>query len=125
MMKYYAKLDRLGYNVLDLFELGLELEPGMLRQYFRKDMNSLRLLHYPSQAPDDSGVISARAPIPTRTRSRSSRKTTTAVWKFATAKVTGFRCRRSPIRSCSTSRSAQSVDRRHLLLDVHACQPFG
>lgn len=62
MMKYYTKLDRLAYNVLDLFELGLELEPGMLRQYFRKDMNSLRLLHYPSQAPDDSGVnLGARA----------------------------------------------------------------
>jgi isopenicillin N synthase-like dioxygenase len=32
MMSYYAKIDRLGYNVLDLFELGLELEPGTLRQ---------------------------------------------------------------------------------------------
>src|SRR5580693_4200929 len=40
MMRYYALLDRLGYQVLDLFELGLELEPGTLRQYFRKDMNS-------------------------------------------------------------------------------------
>jgi len=58
MMAYYAKLDRLGYEVLDLFELA----PGALRQYFRKDMNSLRLLHYPSQAPDDSGInLGARA----------------------------------------------------------------
>jgi isopenicillin N synthase-like dioxygenase len=62
MMSYYAKLDRLGYDVLDLFEIGLELEPGTLRRYFGKDMNSLRLLHYPAQAPDDSGVnLGARA----------------------------------------------------------------
>jgi len=28
MMSYYAKVDRLGYDVLDLFEIGLELEPA-------------------------------------------------------------------------------------------------
>jgi isopenicillin N synthase-like dioxygenase len=40
----------------------LELEPGTLRQYFSKDMNSLRLLHYPAQSPDDSGInLGARA----------------------------------------------------------------
>lgn len=62
MMSYYAKIDKLGYRVLDLFETGLELKPGTLRQYFSKDMNSLRLLHYPAQKPDDSGVnLGARA----------------------------------------------------------------
>jgi isopenicillin N synthase-like dioxygenase len=54
MMRYYAQLDRLGYALLELFELGLELEPGTLKAYFAKDMNSLRLLHYPPQAPDDA-----------------------------------------------------------------------
>jgi isopenicillin N synthase-like dioxygenase len=54
MMAYYEPLDRLGYALLDLFELGLELAPGTLRQYFAKDMNSLRLLHYPPQSPDDT-----------------------------------------------------------------------
>ncbi len=62
MMAYYAQIDRLGYAVLELFELGLELAPSTLKRYFAKDMNSLRLLHYPAQAPDDSGInLGARA----------------------------------------------------------------
>ena len=54
MMAFYELMDRLGYAVLDLFELGLDLTPGTLKQYFAKDMNSLRLLHYPPQSPDDA-----------------------------------------------------------------------
>jgi isopenicillin N synthase-like dioxygenase len=62
MMAFYAKADALGYQLLDLFELGLELEAGTLKQYFKKDMNSLRLLHYPPQDPDDaSEQLGARA----------------------------------------------------------------
>ena len=55
MMAYFARMDTLGYELLDLFELGLELAPGTLKQFFAKDMNSLRLLHYPAQPPDDPG----------------------------------------------------------------------
>ena len=62
MMAFYAQMDRLGYAVLDLFERGLELAPGALKRYFAKDMNSLRLLHYPPQDPDDaSEQLGARA----------------------------------------------------------------
>jgi isopenicillin N synthase-like dioxygenase len=53
MMAYYEKVDALGYRLLDLFETGLDLAPGTLTPYFAKDMNSLRLLHYPPQDPDD------------------------------------------------------------------------
>jgi isopenicillin N synthase-like dioxygenase len=52
MMAYYDKLSELGYALLALFEESLELPPGRLRQFFAKDMNSLRLLHYPPQALD-------------------------------------------------------------------------
>jgi isopenicillin N synthase-like dioxygenase len=55
MMAYFARMDTLGYELLDLFELGLELAPGTLKQFFAKDMNSLRLLYYPAQPPDDPG----------------------------------------------------------------------
>src|SRR5579862_6927207 len=43
MMAYYAKVNALGYELLDLFELSLDLAPGQLQQFFKKDMNSLRL----------------------------------------------------------------------------------
>lgn len=62
MMRYYDVIDVLGYELLNLFELGLELPEGALRQYFAKDMNSLRLLHYPPQPPDQVGdQLGARA----------------------------------------------------------------
>ena len=62
MMAYYDKVDRLGYEMLKLFELALDLPEGTLKQYFKKDMNSLRILHYPPQQPDEDGVhLGARA----------------------------------------------------------------
>jgi isopenicillin N synthase-like dioxygenase len=62
MMAYYNKVNTLGYELLDLFELSLGMEAGALKQYFTKDMNSLRLLHYPPQQPEDEGVnLGARA----------------------------------------------------------------
>jgi isopenicillin N synthase-like dioxygenase len=62
MLAYYDKVDALGYEMLSLFELSLELPAGALRLFFKKDMNSLRLLHYPPQRPEDDGVyLGARA----------------------------------------------------------------
>jgi len=62
MMAYYDKVDALGYAMLALFELSLAMPEGTLKQYFKKDMNSLRLLHYPPQRPDEEGVhLGARA----------------------------------------------------------------
>jgi isopenicillin N synthase-like dioxygenase len=62
MMAYYDRLSVLGYALLDLFEESLELAPGRLKQFFAKDMNSLRLLHYPPQAPDAPAAhLGARA----------------------------------------------------------------
>jgi isopenicillin N synthase-like dioxygenase len=62
MMAYYDKVNALGYELLALFELALGLREGELKQYFKKDMNSLRLLHYPPQKPDEDGVhLGARA----------------------------------------------------------------
>ena len=62
MMAYYDKINVLGYELLALFELGLDMPAGTLKQYFKKDMNSLRILHYPPQTPEDDGVhLGARA----------------------------------------------------------------
>jgi isopenicillin N synthase-like dioxygenase len=62
MMEYYEKVDALGYELLKLFEVGLDFAPDTLKQYFKKDMNSLRLLHYPPQKPDEEGkYLGARA----------------------------------------------------------------
>jgi isopenicillin N synthase-like dioxygenase len=62
MMRYYKSADELGYSLLALFEAALEFEPGRLKAYFKKDMNSLRLLHYPPQEPEQDGEhLGARA----------------------------------------------------------------
>lgn len=62
MLAYYAKVDALGYKLLGLFEESLDFEPGILKRSFAKDMNSLRLLHYPPQRPDEPGIhLGARA----------------------------------------------------------------
>jgi isopenicillin N synthase-like dioxygenase len=62
MMAYYDKIDALGYEMLALFELSLDMPAGTLKQYFKKDMNSLRLLHYPPQKLEEEGVhLGARA----------------------------------------------------------------
>jgi len=62
MMAYYDKVNMLGYELLKLFEQALGLGEDQLKQYFGKDMNSLRLLHYPPQRPDEDGVhLGARA----------------------------------------------------------------
>ena len=54
-MAYYHKVDALGRDLLALFELSLELQKGTFARFFRKDMNQLRLLHYPPQPPDGPG----------------------------------------------------------------------
>jgi len=62
MMAYYHKVNDLGYEMLKLFELGLDLPEGTFKAFFKKDMNSLRLLHYPPQKPEDDGkFLGARA----------------------------------------------------------------
>jgi isopenicillin N synthase-like dioxygenase len=62
MMAYYDKINTLGYEMLKLFEMALGLQEGTLKPYFGKDMNSLRILHYPPQPPEDDGVhLGARA----------------------------------------------------------------
>jgi isopenicillin N synthase-like dioxygenase len=62
MMAYYDKVDALGYEMLKLFELALDLPDGTLKAYFKKDMNSLRILHYPPQRQQDDGEhLGARA----------------------------------------------------------------
>ena len=62
MMAYYDKVDVLGYELLKLFELALDMPEGALKRYFKKDMNSLRILHYPPQQPDEDGkYLGARA----------------------------------------------------------------
>lgn len=55
MMHYFQKMDGLAADLLGLFEMGLDLPPRIFARFFRKDMNQLRLLHYPPQPPDGPG----------------------------------------------------------------------
>ena len=57
MMAYFDKVDALGRDLLGLFELSLSVPVGSILRFFRKDMNCLRLLHYPPQPPDGPGDI--------------------------------------------------------------------
>ena len=62
MMAYYDKVDALGRELVTLFEMSLDLPRKIFSRFFQKDMNSLRLLHYPPQAPDGPGDhLGARA----------------------------------------------------------------
>jgi isopenicillin N synthase-like dioxygenase len=62
MMAYYHKVDILGKRLTHLFEISLELPNNTFKRFFKKDMNQLRLLHYPPQPPDSSGEhLGARA----------------------------------------------------------------
>jgi len=62
MMAYYDKVDALGRERVTLFEMSLDLPRKIFSRFFQKDMNSLRLLHYPPQAPDGPGDhLGARA----------------------------------------------------------------
>lgn len=55
LLRYYSQVDALAYRMLDLFEMGLGLPEGRLRQYFNDPMTMMRLLHYPPQQPTESG----------------------------------------------------------------------
>jgi isopenicillin N synthase-like dioxygenase len=57
MMSYFHEVNTLGYVLLELFELSLELPKGSFAKFFKKDMNCLRLLHYPPQPPEGPGDI--------------------------------------------------------------------
>ncbi len=57
MMSYFHKIDALGRDLLDLFEISLDRPTGEFAKFFSKDMNCLRLLHYPPQPPDGPGDI--------------------------------------------------------------------
>jgi isopenicillin N synthase-like dioxygenase len=62
MMAYYHNVDALGRQLLNLFEMSLDLPKSTFTRFFKKDMNQLRLLHYPPQAPDGPGDhLGARA----------------------------------------------------------------
>ncbi|MGZ5899452.1 MAG: isopenicillin N synthase family dioxygenase [Reyranella sp.] len=55
MLDYQRQLWELGQQMLHLFALGLGLPEDTFDEYFHKPMLMLRLLHYPPQAPDESG----------------------------------------------------------------------
>ena len=118
MMGYFDKLSVLGYALLALFEESLELAPGRLQQFFAKDMNSLRLLHYPPQAPDAPAEhLGARAHTDTNAF--------TILAQDDEWRVRGPQPRRRM--ACGAAdrgharrqrwRNAEGVDRRHLLVD--------
>ncbi|RZS81557.1 isopenicillin N synthase-like dioxygenase [Pigmentiphaga kullae] len=56
LLAYHARMCRFGESMIELFELGLDLPRDAIRQHFRKDMNALRIIHYPPQQVDESGA---------------------------------------------------------------------
>lgn len=56
LLAYHTKMCAFGETMIELFELGLELPKDSIRQHFKKDMNALRIIHYPAQQIDDSGA---------------------------------------------------------------------
>lgn len=56
MMAYYDRMDELGQKLLVLFAMSLDLPRHTFQRFFQKDMNMLRLLHFPPQAPESSSL---------------------------------------------------------------------
>jgi len=54
-LRYHEKMCSFGNLMIELFELGLDLPKDEIKKHFKKDMNALRMIHYPPQAPDESG----------------------------------------------------------------------
>ena len=52
MEAYRDALTVLGLHLVELFEHALEVEPGFLRNCFKKPMTFIRALHYPPAPPD-------------------------------------------------------------------------
>ncbi len=55
ILNYWACLDEVTDLLLGALEAGLEVKPGVLRDAFRDPMTNMTLLHYPPQAPDETG----------------------------------------------------------------------
>lgn len=57
---YFAEASRLGFRLLELFELALDLPPGRFSDCFKHPMAFIRALHYPplpaGVAPDQFGA---------------------------------------------------------------------
>lgn len=60
MLAYYDAMDTFARRVLEVFALGLELEPGLFEQYYRKPLMQLRLMHYPSHQPGENVPFGVR-----------------------------------------------------------------
>ena len=54
MLEYYDAMGTFARTVLQVFALGLDLERHFFRQYYRKPLMQLRLLHYPPHEPGDN-----------------------------------------------------------------------
>lgn len=57
MTAYYTAMTSLSDRLLAGFARALGLEPGHFREFFRKPLTQLRLLHYPPQPPQDRDAV--------------------------------------------------------------------
>ncbi|SMO65997.1 isopenicillin N synthase family dioxygenase [Ruegeria faecimaris] len=55
ILDYWSKLDGVAHMLLGALEMGLKLPANQLRDAFHEPMTNMSLLHYPPQAPDDTG----------------------------------------------------------------------
>jgi isopenicillin N synthase-like dioxygenase len=60
MDRYYAEVWALSERLLGAFAIGLGLDAGYFRSFFRKPLTQLRLLHYPPQ-PKDAEALGVEA----------------------------------------------------------------
>ena len=61
LTRYYTEMEELATRLLRAFAIRLELEPDHFLPSFRKPLTQLRLLHYPTQAPDTDEVLGVEA----------------------------------------------------------------
>jgi len=56
LLNYYSEMERLADQLLRLFAIGLGVSADTFVRHFREPVGMLRLLHYPTQQPNDLAI---------------------------------------------------------------------
>ena len=54
MLEYFDAMSSFTQRLLEVFAVGLDLDPGFFGRYYRKSLMQVRLLHYPAHEPSEN-----------------------------------------------------------------------
>ncbi|MFP6740524.1 MAG: 2-oxoglutarate and iron-dependent oxygenase domain-containing protein [Alphaproteobacteria bacterium] len=60
MLEYFDAMSAFAKRVLEVFAVGLDLDPRLFGPYYVKSLMQVRLIHYPAQAPGENVPVGVR-----------------------------------------------------------------